>query len=68
MEIILQNKDKKKYNHIWKCLMSKLENGFKLYTTNENDANLIKNYKTLLKFVINYLERNYEFKSNIILE
>ncbi len=38
--------------------MSKLENGFKLYTTNEKDADLIKNYKTLLRFTINFLERN----------
>ena len=46
------------YFYIWKNIMNKIENGFKLYTTNQSHVTLIENYKTLLKFVINYFERN----------
>ena len=46
------------YFYIWKNIMNKIENGFKLYTSNQSHVTLIENYKTLLKFVINYFERN----------
>jgi hypothetical protein len=46
------------YFYLWKTIMSKIENGFKLYTTDKQYVNTIDTYKTLLKFVINYLERN----------
>jgi len=46
------------YFYIWKSIMNKIENGFKLYTSNQSHVTLIQNYKTLLKFVINYFERN----------
>ena len=37
--------------------MSKIVNGFKLYTSDKGHITIIENYKTLLKFIINYLER-----------
>ena len=46
------------YFYIWKSIMNKIQNGFKLYTSNQSHVTLIENYKTLLKFVINYFERN----------
>lgn len=45
------------YFYIWKCIMSKIVNGFKLYTSDRQHITIIGNYKTLLKFIINYLER-----------
>ena len=45
------------YFYIWKCIMSKIVNGFKLYTSDKGHITIIENYKTLLKFIINYLER-----------
>ena len=38
--------------------MMKIEYGFKLYTTDKSKTELIENYKTLLRFVISYLEKN----------
>ena len=46
------------YFYIWKGIMSKIENGFKLYTSDKNYVKKIENYKILLKFVIRYLEHN----------
>ena len=46
------------YFYTWKAIMMKIEYGFKLYTTDKSKTELIENYKTLLRFVINYLERN----------
>ena len=46
------------YFYIWKGIMSKIENGFKLYTSDKNYVKTIENYKILLKFVIRYLEHN----------
>jgi hypothetical protein len=46
------------YFYLWKTIMSKIENGFKLYTTDKKYVPTIDSYKTLLKFVINYLEKN----------
>ena len=36
----------------------KIEYGFKLFTTDKSKTELIENYKTLLRFVISYLEKN----------
>ena len=46
------------YFYIWKTIMMKIEYGFKLYTTDKSKTELIENYKTLLRFVISYLEKN----------
>ena len=46
------------YFYIWKAIMMKIEYGFKLYTTDKSKAELIENYKTLLKFIISYLGKN----------
>ena len=46
------------YFYLWKTIMSKIENGFKLYTTDKKHVETIDNYKVLLKFIVNYLERN----------
>jgi len=46
------------YFYTWKSIISKIENGFKLYTTEKNLVETIDSYKTLLKFIVNYLERN----------
>lgn len=46
------------YFYIWKAIMMKIEYGFKLYTTDKSKTELIENYKTLLRFIISYLEKN----------
>ena len=46
------------YFYTWKAIMMKIEYGFKLYTTDKSKTELIENYKTLLRFVISYLEKN----------
>ena len=46
------------YFYIWKAIMMKIEFGFKLYTTDKSKTELIENYKTLLRFIISYLEKN----------
>jgi hypothetical protein len=46
------------YFYLWKAIMSKIENGFKLYTSDKQHVKVIDNYKILLKFIVNYLERN----------
>ena len=46
------------YFYIWKAIMLKIENGFKLYTTDKSKTELIENYKFLLRYIIKYLERN----------
>ena len=46
------------YFYIWKAIMMKIEYGFKLYTTDKTKIELIENYKTLLRFIISYLEKN----------
>ena len=46
------------YFYIWKTIMMKIEYGFKLFTTDKSKTELIENYKTLLRFVISYLEKN----------
>ena len=46
------------YFYIWKTIMMKIEYGFKLYTTDKSKKELIENYKTLLRFIISYLEKN----------
>ena len=46
------------YFYIWKAIMMKIEYGFKLYTTDKSKTELIENYKTLLKFILSYLEKN----------
>ena len=46
------------YFYIWKAIMMKIEYGFKLYTTDKSKTELIENYKTLLRFIITYLEKN----------
>ncbi len=38
--------------------MSKIENGFKLYTTKKSYLESIDNYKIILKLIVNYFERN----------
>ena len=64
MKYDLKLDTKKYYNSIlsyfytWKSIMSKIENGFKLYTTEKNLVTTIDSYKTLLKFIVNYLEKN----------
>jgi len=46
------------YFYLWKTIMSKIENGFKLYTTNKGYVETIDNYKIILKLIVNYFERN----------
>jgi hypothetical protein len=46
------------YFYVWKAIMSKIENGFKLYTTDKSHVSTIDNYKILLKFIVSYLEKN----------
>ena len=46
------------YFYIWKTIMMKIEYGFKLYTSDKSKSELIENYKTLLRYIINYLEKN----------
>ena len=46
------------YFYTWKCLILKIVNGFQLYTSNKQYEDIIKQYKTLLRFIIYYLEKN----------
>jgi hypothetical protein len=46
------------YFYLWKAIMSKIENGFKLYTSDKQHVKMIDNYKILLKFIVDYLEKN----------
>jgi hypothetical protein len=46
------------YFYLWKAIMAKIENGFKLYTTDKQHVGTIDNYKILLKFIVSYLEKN----------
>ena len=46
------------YFYIWKAIMMKIEYGFKLYTTDKSKVEVIENYKTLLRFITSYLEKN----------
>jgi hypothetical protein len=38
--------------------MSKIENGFKLFTTDKKFVKSIDDYKTILRMLVSYLERN----------
>ena len=46
------------YLYVWKIIMSKIENGFKLFTTDKKFVKNIDDYKTILKMLVNYFERN----------
>lgn len=46
------------YFYVWKTIMSKIEYGFKLFTSDKKYVEDLDNYKMLLKFNINYFERN----------
>jgi hypothetical protein len=46
------------YFYLWKAIMSKIENGFKLYTSDKQHVKMIDSYKILLKFIVDYLEKN----------
>lgn len=46
------------YFYLWKTIMSKIEYGFKLFTSDKKYVEDLDNYKMLLKFNINYFERN----------
>lgn len=46
------------YYYTWKTIMAKIENGFKLYTTNKSFVETVDKHKTLLKFIVDYLQKN----------
>jgi len=46
------------YFYLWKTIISKIEYGFKLFTADKKYVEELDNYKMLLKFNINYFERN----------
>lgn len=46
------------YLYVWKIIMSKIENGFKLFTTDKKLVKNIDDYKTILRMLVNYFERN----------
>ena len=46
------------YLYVWKIIMSKIENGFKLFTTDKKFVKNIDDYKTILRMLVNYFERN----------
>ena len=55
------------YFFTWRTIMSKIEYGFKLYTTNKSYVDTIDKYKTLLKFIIDYFQRNSHFYEMFLL-
>ncbi len=46
------------YFYVWKIIMSKIENGFKLFTTDKKFVKNIDDYKTILRMLVSYFERN----------
>lgn len=46
------------YFYLWKTIISKIEYGLKLFTADKRYVDDLDNYKMLLKFNINYFERN----------
>ena len=46
------------YFYVWKLIMSKIENGFKLFTNDKKFVKNIDDYKTILRMLVSYFERN----------
>lgn len=69
--IKMENKDFYYYlisfYYIWKTIISKIEYGFKLYTSNKSYVDTIEKYKVLLKFLVGYFQRNSHFYEMFLL-